>query len=128
MGRVKNKSTKPELKIRKLIYSLGYRYRLHDTDLPGKPDIVFKSKKMVIFVHGCFWHRHNNCKRTRTPKSNIKFWENKFSNNVIRDNKVQYKLRELGWDYLIIWECEINDTSKVKAKIISFLDKGMSHE
>ncbi len=109
MSRITNKNTKPELFVRKLLFKNGYRYRLNDKKLPGKPDIVFKSKRKVIFVHGCFWHRHQNCKYCTTPKTNTLFWEKKFLQNIERDKLIYSKLYEIGWSYFIVWECKIKD-------------------
>lgn len=125
MSRVRSKDTKPEKKVRTLVYSLGYRYRLHRGDLPGSPDLVFPGRKKVIFVHGCFWHRHSDdCPLTRTPKSKQAFWEAKFSQNVERDLRQQSLLREAGWQYLIIWECETAEKQRalLVKKIRDFLD------
>jgi DNA mismatch endonuclease (patch repair protein) len=98
---------------------MGYRFRLFGKILPGKPDIVLNKYKIIIFVHGCFWHRHKGCEKTRTPKSNKLFWRNKFKNNVLRDVKNIQKLKELGWNVLIIWECETQDRSILIDKIKS---------
>lgn len=121
MGRIKSKNTRPEILLRKELYSLGKRYRVNYNKLPGKPDIVFPSKKKAIFVHGCFWHRHD-CKRSSTPKSNTDYWEEKFTRNITRDKKNQLLLNELGWSFIIVWECEIkNEFSKVTENILLFL-------
>lgn len=106
MGRIKAKDTKPELVVRSLLHHMGYRFRLHRKDLPGKPDIVLPKYKIVIFVHGCFWHRHKNCKNATVPKTRKAFWKKKFENNVRRDTKNRADLRKLGWNVIIIWECE----------------------
>lgn len=125
MAKIPSKNTRIELKIRKLIYSMGYRYRLNDKELPGKPDLVFRTRKKVIFVHGCFWHRHKNCKLSTKPKSNSSFWESKFEKNIQRDKQVCDQLIKLGWQCLIIWECMINKNSKKMTKYISnYLDNG----
>lgn len=121
MALVRSKDTKPELIVRKLVYSLGFRYRLHQKDLPGKPDIVFASRKKVIFVHGCFWHLHENCKRSRLPKSRVDYWRTKLEKNRLRDEKNQKELLDMGWKFLIIWECETHDRDLLRAKIIDFL-------
>lgn len=110
MSRIKGKDTKPEEILRKLLWKHGYRYRLHYKKLPGKPDIVFPSRKMVIFVNGCFWHKHE-CKYFKWPKTNTDFWEKKITGNVTRDNKNYKALVSLGWSYLIIWECELKTKS-----------------
>lgn len=122
MGRVRSKDTQPELAVRRLVHGMGYRYRLHDAKLPGKPDLVFRNRAKVIFVHGCFWHRHKGCPSTRTPKSNRKFWQNKFKDNISRDTKARKQLRRLGWAALIIWECEIGEVTRLAKRLREFLD------
>lgn len=109
MSRIKNRDTKPELVVRSLLHKLGYRFRLHRKDLPGKPDIVLPRYKTAIFVHGCFWHRHPNCKYAYTPNSRVSFWMSKFSQNVQRDKYAQATLTALGWQVIVIWECEASD-------------------
>ena len=109
MSAIKSKNTKPEIAVRKLLHSMGYRFRLHRKDLPGSPDIVLPKYKTVIFVHGCFWHRHQNCKYASNPKTRREFWEKKFKENIERDKKTQEKLKNLGWKTKIVWECEIKD-------------------
>lgn len=121
MARVGQKNTKPELIVRKLLHGLGYRYRLHRKDLPGTPDICFISRKKAIFVHGCFWHRHEGCRRTTTPKTRTGFWEEKFRQNVARDHRKIDDLRKLGWNALVVWECETEDKSKLESRLIDFL-------
>ncbi len=121
MALVKNKNTKPEMLVRSMVYGLGYRYRLHGNKLPGKPDLVFKSKKKVIFIHGCYWHRHENCKLARLPKSRLDFWLPKLESNKLRDQKNQKLLHDMGWSFLVIWECEIGNQDKMKEKITNFL-------
>ncbi|MEW6534785.1 MAG: very short patch repair endonuclease [Candidatus Auribacterota bacterium] len=123
MSKVDSKNSTPELIVRKLIYSLGYRYRLHRKDIPGTPDIVFSKRKKVIFVHGCFWHRHENCSKSTTPKSNVEFWINKFSTNIQRDKSNYKKLDAMGWKYLVIWECETKKSGidVLTQKIVEFL-------
>ena len=110
MALVRNKDTKPELKVRRLIHRMGYRYRLHGHALPGKPDLVFPGRRAVIFVHGCFWHRHPGCKFSYTPKSRIDFWLPKFEQNVARDRLVTRTLRKAGWRVVRIWECQLSRT------------------
>ena len=121
MSKIKGKDTKPEILVRKIIYSLGYRYRLHGKDLPGKPDIFFIGKKKTIFINGCFWHRHKNCKYATKPKTNSKYWITKFRQNVKRDKQNYNYLDSLGWCNLIIWSCELRDITKLKLKIEVFL-------
>ena len=114
MSAIKSKNTKPEIAVRKLLHSMGYRFRLHRKDLPGSPDIVLPKYKTVIFVHGCFWHRHENCKYASTPKTRKEFWENKFKLNLRRDSEVQEKIKSIGWQSVVIWECEINNKFVLK--------------
>lgn len=124
MSLVRNRDTKPELQVRRLVHGLGYRYRLHRADLPGKPDLVFSSRRKVIFVHGCFWHRHPDpeCKLARLPKSRLEFWLPKLEGNRERDLRNESLLESSGWQALIIWECELTDKSQLEAKIIDFLE------
>ena len=109
MSAIKSKNTKPEIAVRKMLHALGYRFRLHRKDLPGSPDIVLPKYKTVIFVHGCFWHRHENCKYASTPKTRKEFWETKFKVNVKRDKEIQEKIKNIGWHSVVIWECQIKD-------------------
>ena len=106
MSRIKGKNTKPEMVIRKWLWHNGYRYRLHRKDLPGKPDIIFYGRKKVIFVNGCFWHKHN-CSYFKWPKSNVEFWRRKIEGNVRRDADNFTSLTTEGWNYMVVWECEI---------------------
>lgn len=109
MSRVRSRDTKPEVKIRSLLHRLGFRFRLCDKSLPGKPDIVLKKHKTVIFVNGCFWHHHKNCPRSKLPETNKEFWEKKIRSNVERDRKNKQELAEQGWRVLVIWECQIRE-------------------
>ncbi|WP_428427298.1 very short patch repair endonuclease [Pararhizobium sp.] len=113
MSRIRSKDSKPELVVRRLIHAMGFRYRLHRKDVPGKPDIVFGNRKKVIFVHGCFWHRHDDssCKLARLPKSRLDFWLPKLERNVERDADNSARLDALGWDEMIVWECELAKTN-----------------
>jgi DNA mismatch endonuclease (patch repair protein) len=125
MSLVKAKNTKPEIEVKKIFWNLGYRYKLSkDLPLPGKPDIVFKAREKVVFVHGCFWHRHEDCVNTRTPKSNTEFWIRKFAQNVENDSRVYDELRNMGWRFLVIWECSLKKRNRVAliAKIKAFMD------
>jgi DNA mismatch endonuclease, patch repair protein len=122
MALVKGKGTKPEMFVRRLVHRMGYRYRLHRRDLPGHPDLTFPSRRKVIFVHGCFWHRHSGCKSTRTPKTRVDFWERKFNDNVRRDVAAQEALVAKGWQVLVIWECEIRDVSALEKRLCKFLE------
>jgi len=115
MARIKSAHTRPEVALRKTLHNLGLRYRLNSATLPGKPDLVFPRYKTVVFVHGCFWHRHQNCNIATTPKSNTSFWVDKFSKNVARDERVTSLLRSLGWRVFVVWECEVSSLKKAKA-------------
>lgn len=122
MGRVRSRDTGPEMLVRRLAHAMGYRYRLHAKDLPGTPDLVFRSRRKVIFVHGCFWHRHPGCSLARLPKSREDFWLPKLEANRQRDLKAENALREGNWGVLTIWECELGDIDRLKNKIKEFLD------
>lgn len=111
MSQIKGKNTKPEVLVRKFLHANGYRFRIHRKDIPGKPDIVLPKYKTVIFVHGCFWHRHKNCKYSSSPKTHTEFWEEKFNRNVERDKHNIADLESLGWKVIIVWECEVKDLS-----------------
>ncbi len=118
MSAIKSKNTKPEIKVRKVLHSMGYRFRLHSKDLPGSPDIVLPKHKTVIFVHGCFWHRHENCKYASTPKIRQEFWNKKFKTNIERDLEIQDKIKNLDWRSVVIWECETKNIENLRDKII----------
>jgi DNA mismatch endonuclease (patch repair protein) len=111
MRAIKGKNTKPEVQVRKFLFKKGFRFRLHSKEIAGRPDIVLPKYKTVIFVHGCFWHRHKNCRFATTPKSKEKFWEKKFSENMLRDEKNNYLAIKTGWHVIIIWECEVKSGS-----------------
>ena len=111
MAAIKSKNTKPEIEVRKMLHALGYRFRLHRKDLPGKPDIVLPKYKIAIFVNGCFWHQHENCKHARFPKTNRDFWKKKLEGNKLRDKLKQSQLKDLGWKIINVWECEIKNES-----------------
>lgn len=121
MARVKGRDTKPEKIVRSLLHTLGYRFRLHRKDLPGKPDIVLPKHKKVVYVHGCFWHSHPGCRRAARPTTNVDFWNAKIEGNVARDAAAQKALIELGWQYLIIWQCETRDLNELAPKLENFL-------
>lgn len=125
MSHIKSKNTKPEITVRKIIYSLGYRYRLHRKDLPGKPDLAFIKKKKVIFINGCFWHGHSGCKKSALPDTNYEFWNDKIKNNVNRDTLNYQRLKDMGWKYLVIWQCELKNDNleNIKSDIIHFLNE-----
>lgn len=123
MSRVRARNTGPELAVRQALHARGYRYRLHDKRLPGKPDLVFSSRRKVIFVHGCFWHRHSGCSLARLPKSRLDFWQTKLEGNKHRDARHLEQLRELGWSVLVVWECELRDMPTLVARLEAFLNE-----
>lgn len=110
MAGIGGKHTKPEIIVRRFLHRLGLRFRLHRVGLPGKPDVVLPAHRAVVFVHGCFWHRHTGCKFAYTPKSNIKFWNQKFRENVERDSRMTARLRRLGWRVFVVWECSLTES------------------
>ena len=122
MSLIRASGSAPELKLRRLVHRMGFRYRLHVKGLPGKPDLVFPSRRAVIFMHGCFWHRHGGCKLARLPKSKLDFWEPKLNANKQRDIGDQRKLKELGWRVLVIWECELANLDHVSSTVTKFLE------
>lgn len=110
MAKVKGRNTRPEILLRSLLHGRGFRFRLHRKDLPGKPDIVLPKYRTVIFVNGCFWHRHPGCKRASMPATNVAYWERKFARNVARDAANKVALEQIGWRVLVVWECELRDS------------------
>jgi len=122
MAAIKGKNTKPEMIVRRLIHSLGYRYRLHRKDLPGKPDLVFPIRRKIIEVYGCYWHMHACPYGKVVPKTNTEFWQTKRLSNVTRDTRNSEELARLGWRVLVIWECEVKDAGELRARITQFLD------
>jgi len=124
MRQIKSKDTIPELRIRSALHKLGFRYRIHYSKLPGKPDIVLPRYKTAIFIHGCFWHRHKNCIEASRPKTNSGYWENKIHLNIQRDKKYQSLLKKMGWRVVIIWECKVSeDINKNSTLLTSLLKK-----
>lgn len=123
MARIRSKDTKPEISVRRLVHGMGYRYRLHAKDLPGRPDLVFRPRRKVIFVHGCFWHRHDRCARNRLPRSpeRREYWSSKLNGNVRRDHRNAAALERMGWDVLVIWECQTKDLGHVALTVRQFL-------
>ena len=117
MSGIRSKDTRPELAVRKAAHAMGYRFRLHRKDLPGSPDLTFSSRNTVIFVHGCYWHRHEGCKYCYTPKSNVEFWAKKFKNNVARDQRVREELEQHGWRVVTLWECETADEDGLRQRL-----------
>ncbi len=126
MSKVRGKNTKPEMAVRSLLHRAGYRYGLHRKDLPGKPDIVMPKYATVIFVHGCFWHRHEGCEKNRTPKTRKKFWEAKFERNIANDKRNTRQLRALGWSVITVWECELKNPEKLLKRLERLLARNIS--
>ena len=120
MGRIRGADTKPELFVRRTLHAMGYRFRTHVRELPGRPDLVFSKRQAVIFVHGCFWHRHG-CAKTYVPKTRETFWREKFAGNVSRDKRNQHLLTEAGWRVLIVWECEVESDDSLLHRTVAFL-------
>ncbi|MYC65079.1 MAG: DNA mismatch endonuclease Vsr [Acidobacteriia bacterium] len=125
MSNIRAKGMKPEMAVRRIAHAMGYRYRLHRKDLPGKPDLVFPGRRKVIFVHGCFWHQHSDaaCRIARRPKSNRDYWLPKLEGNVARDAKHQAELAELGWKVLVIWECDVVGGNGIADRVRDFLER-----
>lgn len=121
MQLIHSRDTKPELVVRRHIKEMGLRFHTHSAKLPGKPDLVFSSAKKVIFIHGCFWHRHEKCRRAQTPKSHETYWKEKFIKNIERDLKNQAELKQKGWQSLVLWECEITKADRLMKKLNRFL-------
>ena len=121
MQAVRRRDTQPELLVRRLLRRTGHRFKLHRHDLPGRPDIVFPSLHKVIFVHGCFWHGHLNCRRARLPTKNAKAWSKKITTNRVRDRRVVTQLTRIGWKSMVVWECTTSNTKKLGAKLTRFL-------
>ena len=117
MSQIRSRNTKPEITVRSLLHRMGYRFRLHRTDLPGKPDIVLPLYQTVIFVHGCFWHRHKDCRFAYTPKTRTEFWVKKLESNVIRDQWVKSELERLGWRVITVWECELREPHHLAVRL-----------
>lgn len=121
MSGIRGRDTRPELVVRKLAHALGYRFRLHRRDLPGSPDLVFPGRRKVIFVHGCFWHRHPGCRFAYHPKSRVEFWRAKFEQNISRDGRALTELEKLGWEAMIVWECETREVDGLADRLVEFL-------
>jgi len=122
MARIRCKNTAPETQLRRLVHALGFRYRLHANKLPGRPDMVFKKRKKLIFLHGCFWHQHQKCTDGRIPNSRQSYWRPKLMGNKARDARNRLRLRSLGWRTLVIWECELVSPKAVQRKVQGFLE------
>ncbi len=121
MSRIRSKNTKPEMRVRSLLHNAGYRFSLHRKDLPGTPDIVLPKYKSIIQVRGCYWHRHHGCEKTTNPKQNSEFWQKKFDVNVQRDIRTDKALKELGWNVIVVWGCELADEKKLISKLTDLL-------
>jgi DNA mismatch endonuclease (patch repair protein) len=121
MGRIRSSDTLPEMIVRRLVHRLGFRYRLHAIGLPGRPDLVFRGRRKIIFVNGCFWHQHADCRRAFKPRSRCEFWKSKLARNVERDKVVSAELTKLGWEVCVIWECETVDLERLEARVLRFL-------
>ena len=128
MARVKSKGTKPEMVVRRTLHGLGYRYRLHRTDLPGRPDLTFPSRRKVLFVNGCFWHNHPNCANVRVPISNREYWIPKLERNRARDLRNLSLLEESGWAVTTVWECQLSDLEAVTDRLIEFLEDDLASQ
>ncbi len=123
MSRIRSRDTKPEMLVRKLAHALGFRFRLHRRDLLGCPDLVFPRRRKIIFVHGCFWHMHEGCRKCRMPKSNRSYWRSKLLLNRDRDRRNKEALESLGWRIMVVWECEVKDIGKLKKRLTAFLGR-----
>lgn len=123
MRAIRSTNTKPERLVRSLVHALGFRFRIHRDDLPGKPDVVLPRLKKIIFVHGCFWHGHQQCRVAHTPKSNTSYWTPKLERTVRRDARNQRQLRRLGWSVMVLWECQLKDVGRVASRLERFLNK-----
>ncbi|MBC9868722.1 MAG: DNA mismatch endonuclease Vsr [Opitutae bacterium] len=121
MSRVKSKGMKPEMRVRRILHGLGYRYRLHRSDLPGRPDIVFPSRRKIVFVNGCFWHSHSGCQRVRIPATNRGYWIEKLNRNSARDERNLASLKGMGWKVMTVWECELRDIATITEQLCEFL-------
>ena len=124
MARVRGRDTAPELAVRRIAHRMGLRFRLHRKDLPGRPDLVFPKHRLAVFVHGCFWHRHKDCRHASTPKTRVAFWDGKFAANVARDARQEAALTRIGWRVLVIWQCETKDEAGVERRLAASVDRG----
>ena len=123
MSRIRCKNTAPETQSRRFVHALGFRYRLHENKLPGRPDMIFRKRKKLIFLHGCFWHQHNKCKDGRIPNSRQMYWRPKLLGNKARDERNRLRLTRLGWRSLVIWECDLTFPKEVQRKVQRFLER-----
>lgn len=122
MSQIRDRDTKPEMVVRSLVHRMGYRFRLHRKELPGKPDLVFPSRKKIIFVHGCFWHQHPRCRFATRPATRREFWAKKLDGNSERDRRVQRELQRLGWGVLVVWECQTKNLVQLESRLHEFLN------
>ena len=125
MSRIRSKNTKPEKTVGSLLHRMGFRYRLYRKDLPGKPDLVLNKYRTVVFVHGCFWHRHEGCKASRMPENNAEYWRNKFKRNLERDRYNENCLRKEGWNVVVVWQCELRDLNKLASELVKAIQNSM---
>ena len=123
MSNIKSKGTKPEMLVRRLLHGLGYRYRLHRTDLPGRPDLVFPSRRKVVLVNGCFWHYHQGCVDAHIPAGNRDYWHSKLTRNRARDERNVASLEEQGWAVMTVWECQLRDMATTTGQLVGFLEQ-----
>lgn len=126
MAAIRGKDTGPEMGLRRALHRAGHRFRLHAADLPGRPDVVFRSRRITVFVHGCFWHRHGACGHAALPKSNREFWRRKFARNIARDGTACERLKAMGWKAIIVWECELRRPEAVMDRLSAILDNPIS--
>ena len=122
MASIKGGNTKPEVLVRRLLHSVGYRFRLHSDKLPGKPDIVLTKHRKIILVHGCFWHAHTGCRRAKLPSTNVRFWREKIERNQARDRRVIRKLRRMGWGVMVVWQCQTANVDRLTRRLLHFLE------
>jgi DNA mismatch endonuclease, patch repair protein len=123
MAAVRSENTQPEMAVRRLVHKMGYRYRLHARGLPGRPDLVFPQRRKIVFVHGCFWHRHRNCRFATSPKTRVVFWSEKFERNMARDRRDRRALKKAGWAVMVVWQCELKNPEELARRIDDFLKK-----
>lgn len=128
MAAIRGRDTGPEMVLRRYLHAAGLRYRLHDSKLPGRPDVVLSRDRIAVFVHGCFWHRHPGCRFAAMPRTRQAFWSDKFAANVARDQRVEDRLRSMGWQPLVIWECEVRDEFLLDELVWRILSLRTTHE
>jgi DNA mismatch endonuclease (patch repair protein) len=121
MARIRGRDTKPEVRLRALLHAMGYRFRIHRADLPGTPDVALPGRRKVVFLHGCFWHRHEGCRHATMPRTRAEFWREKFARNVARDARVRRALNRAGWSVAVVWECALRDEERLARRLERFL-------